>query len=135
VPSSPAEAPLPAVDQLLGVIWGKIEFSIRVLMRPIYAFFFSLAVLGYLGSFSYLMDYLRRVHFSIWAELGQPEFPAQRSNDDSLQSTGSVFLTFGFVFSNRHKHPADLKLTALIWLIRILFVLSLLLFAGIFYLH
>jgi hypothetical protein len=101
-------------------------------MDQLYSLFLSLATLGYLGSFGYLMGYLRRVHFATWVELGQPEFTIGRTQDNPSQLWESLSVTLRYLFSNRHQRLGDPRLNALIWLTRVLLVLSLALFLGLF---
>jgi hypothetical protein len=56
-------------------------------MDQLYSFVLSLVVLGYFGSSTHLMGYLRRVHFATWVGLGQPEFTVDRDNPSQLWKT------------------------------------------------
>jgi hypothetical protein len=78
------------------------------------------------GSAMYLADYLRRFHILTWMGLGQPEVSEWSKGRYYL--TGNPFVILGFVFSNRYQKLEDTRLSALIWLIRILGPLALLLF-------
>jgi hypothetical protein len=58
--------------------------------------------------------------------LGQPEVSEWTKGRYYL--TGNPFEILGFVFSNRYHKLKDIRLSALIWLIRILLPLAMLLF-------
>jgi hypothetical protein len=80
----------------------------------------ALDAVAYVSSFHYLVRYLRRFHFTTWAELGQPELSVHAYTDNPPRF--GALRIFGFIFSDRYKRLNDNRLRALIWLIRILFL-------------
>jgi hypothetical protein len=101
---------------------------------PILSIVAALSVLTYLGAFSYLITYLRRVYAMTWVELGEFTFRDARRlriNGDLFKWYFAGMRTLGFVlFSNQYKAVHDQKLTGLIWLVRGSFALSLALFVA-----
>ncbi len=82
------------------------------------------SVLTYLGAIDYLIRYLRRTYTMIWVELGSFTFWEQPR--DLIHWYIAEMRTAGFVLlSSRYKALQDRKLTNLIWLVRVSFVLAL----------
>jgi hypothetical protein len=104
----------------------------RSIFSQLYVLLLSLSILIYLGSITYLMGYLRRIHAATWMDLGQPAMSVDFARNNTFQFAQSGFLTLGYVFSSRYKKLEDDRLNVLIWLIRVLLLLSLVLFSGLF---
>jgi hypothetical protein len=98
----------------------------RRLLDQFYLILLFSDILLYLGSMTYLMDYLRRSHTATWINLGQPRMSANHARENTLQFAHGGFATLSFVLSNRHKKLRDDKLNRLIWLIRVLFTIPIL---------
>ena len=110
---------------VFGVICILIALGDQQAERSIYVLWWMSSILIYLGSLTYLMGYLRRVHTGIWVDLGQPSMSVDFARNASFRSG---FLILGYVFSNRCKKLEDSRLNAVIWLVRVFFALSLVFF-------
>jgi hypothetical protein len=98
--------------------------------NPIVCSILVFAILTYLVSVNYLIDYLRRAYTMTWMELGGFSLWDVRRK----QITGLVewyfagLRTIGFIiFSNQYRSAQDRRLTVLIWVVRVSFGVGLLL--------
>ena len=91
-------------------------------------------VLGYLATIFYFIGYLRRAHTAVWANIGRPDFSKVQgaSIDVQFRQLLALFSTWKFIFTGAHNRMSDSRLSALVWLLRILIVGCLFLFAGLF---
>jgi hypothetical protein len=94
----------------------------------IFGFVLFLSIATYLGSFAYLLRYLRRAYMMVWIDLGEPSFSQSRMAKNPFQAWVAALNAFQFVFSSDYRAAQDRRLTMLIWLVRIFFVVSILLF-------
>jgi hypothetical protein len=95
---------------------------------PYFWFFFG-EVIVYLIACNFLFYYLRRVHRPVWVDLGSPTF--------LNNSIANNFKFLGFLWGGSYVRLSDPQLTRLIWLIRALFVIAGVMFAGqlVFFAH
>jgi hypothetical protein len=107
--------------------------SLDSIALPIFAAFVACILAG-LILHGYLLSYLRRVHTPVWEQLGRPKlFHVATSLREIPQLFhGMLRDTFGthrfLYFSNSHKDLNDVWLNALIWVVRILAILSIVFF-------
>jgi hypothetical protein len=90
--------------------------------------------LGYVVSFGYFTNYLRRFHRGTYVDLGEPRDP---TSSDSLQEImkllGALFYLWGFIFSGAHEQLADPRLSLFVWWMRLIISGCLILFVGLFF--
>jgi hypothetical protein len=103
-------------------------------VRTAYAGVMVIFFLSYLASIFYFVGYLRRVHVETWADLGRPDFAKVQNASIQLQfrQLQALFNTWRFIFSNAHASMNDTRLSALVWLLRVLIAGCFLTFAGLF---
>jgi len=102
-------------------------------MAP-YGYAITLFILGYLVSFVYFTDYLRRVHHVTYVDLGEPKLTtSSRSLDDQSKVLLALFSTWGFIFSSAHAQLGDFWLSIFVWWMRIVILGCFLLFVGLFF--
>jgi len=102
-------------------------------MAP-YGYAITLFVLGYLVSFTYFTDYLRRVHHGTYVDLGEPKLmTSSRSVEDQSKLLLALLNSWGFIFSSAHTQLEDFRLSMFVWWMRIVIAGSLLLFVGLFF--
>jgi hypothetical protein len=102
--------------------------------NPIFTSVLTVSILIYLGAFTFLTTYLRRVYTTTWTNLGgfipwDVLLDARRRELHGLVEWYVAGLrTIGFVlFSNQYRAVRDRQLTFLTWLVRASFALSLVL--------
>ncbi len=102
--------------------------------NPIFLSVLTSSILIYLGAFTFLTTYLRRVYTTTWTNLGgfilwDVLLDARRRELGGLIEWYVAGLrTIGFVlFSNQYRAVKDRQLTFLTWLVRASFALSLIL--------
>ena len=88
--------------------------------HPIFCLILVLNIFTGIGSFAYLLSYLRRVYTMTWVDLGEPDIsPPKPANPENLFkwiiSSQNAWL---FVFSNQYKAVQDRRLNFLVWLVR-----------------
>ena len=103
-------------------------------MKTAYFFLILAFFLGYLASIFYFIGYLRRDHTAIWANLGRPDFLKVQgaSLDVQFKQLVALFSTWKFIFTGAHTSMNDSRLSTLVWLLRVLIVGCIVLFAGLF---
>jgi hypothetical protein len=103
-------------------------------MKVAYLSMMTFFTVGYLVSIIYFTDYLRRIHYRTWVNLGEPELAKIRTGSiqDAAQQLQAFIATWGFIFSNAYVSMGDSRLSILVWWLRILIAGCLLLFPGVF---
>jgi hypothetical protein len=102
--------------------------------NPIFFSVLTLSILIYLGAFTFLTTYLRRVYTTTWTHLGGFILWDVLSDARRRELGGLIewyvagLRTIGFVLlSNQYRALKDRQLTFLTWLVRASFALSLIL--------
>jgi hypothetical protein len=93
----------------------------------------TLFFLGYLVSFVYFTDYLRRFHHGTYVDLGEPGFPITRSLEEQSKLLLALLSLWGFIFSSPHTKLGDFRLSLFVWWMRCVILGCLFLFVGLFF--
>jgi hypothetical protein len=102
-------------------------------MAP-YGYAITLFFLGYLVSFVYFTDYLRRFHHKTYVDLGEPAFPtASSSLEEQSKSLLALISLWGLIFSSAHTQLGDSRLSLFVWWMRFVILGCLVLFVGLFF--
>jgi hypothetical protein len=103
-------------------------------MKVAYLSMMTFFAVGYLVSIIYFIDYLRRIHYRTWVNLGEPELAKIRTGSirGAAQQLQAFIATWGFIFSNAYASMGDSRLSILVWRLRILMAGFLFLLPGAF---
>jgi hypothetical protein len=100
----------------------------------LYPYTVFLFFVGYVVSFGYFTNYLRRFHRGTYVDLGEPGFPtASSSLEKKMKLLGALFYLWGFIFSGAHERLGDSRLSLFVWWMRFIISGCLILFVGLFF--